>query len=379
MDARPLVLVLMAGVALAGAACGGPLLVQSDTSMSGRRVASSFYVERGRTVTVPAELHITVQGDISVQGDLLAPDGSGASITLVSTAGSVVIGGRIQAGKGAEGVHVGGVPEAVAGPGGAGGAVVIEARAGRVEIAGRLIGGTGGPGGRANASNGTPLTRAVSGAGGAGGPVRVSAARTIELQAGAEIEAGAGGDGGTARAFAYVAERATRVVEAHALGGGPGGDVELRVPTAPGALILGIGVAVRSGRGGNTLKAEVHNDGTSALAVADAGGPGGSVRLFAGDSARIRVTPVELGRGGHSGTAPATVQADAFAVRNATARVLGGGPPGARYEDGFKITDGAGGDSGRAAASLPSCAQRTEDGSRGAQGVAGRPATAACP
>jgi hypothetical protein len=88
---------------------------------------------------------------------------------------------------------------------------------------------------------------------------------------------------------------------------------------------------------------------------------------------------VELGRGGHSGEQPTTDQANASAARDAVARVHGGGPPGALYEDGVKLRDGVGGNSGRSTAFIPGCTRPPDVGSQGSPGVRGRPTAVACP
>ncbi len=339
---------------LAIAACRQDLDILTDATLEGRYVVQDFTVGPGVTVIVTGDLDIDASGRVVIDGELRGPDESGVDIRLATRRGNIEINGEIAAGSGRNGADRAGSGDIIVTDLAAvGGDVTLAAASGNVIIRGDVSAGNGGNGGSATASGAGPVQRAESGAGAAGGRVLISAGRDIDIGgASGALHAGDGGTGGRSDATIQTDDdpETDDLPQGRALAtsraGGGGGEIQLRLTTARGTMLLQ--GEVEAGDGGDSSGAMAN--GGEAEAITDRAATGGNIILEAPNEAQLMppTTDPAPGDGGDNGVPAAPDQAFAIAVTSGLARVGAGGDAGVVLRNATGIDAGTGGSNGNA-------------------------------
>jgi hypothetical protein len=312
--------------------------------ISGIQNLGSFYMGPGETWGLDGDLQVNCSGSIQIYGDLLAddktPDGSG--ITLHSTSGDIIIGGKIVSSDGESGETPPTEQSVIAPDGKDGGPIVLICDKGSVTIlaGAKCRSGDGGEGGDAWAEGqgAVPLIRAQSGTGGSGGSILIKAGFSISIEGevtGGDGErggvssavggpeggdpaeegktAGGGGEGESGEGGSHSDEQNSganggagvvalpNVLEALAKPGGHGGDITLEITVWLGTVSLS-GSVVHGGNGGASCKA-IASGAKHANAFIEAGGRGGNIAISLVDSTMVIQTNDDTsgGNGGNCG------------------------------------------------------------------------------
>ncbi len=178
---RTLAALFVANLFLIGAASTA-VAADPDAAFGGLVSVPSYHLAKGETRTVTDDLVIIADGDIIIDGNLIAaqPSEAGAdgfSITLVSLDGDVVVTGLISASSGVPGAAVVDTGDVYGQDGGDAGDVSLFAANGFVSLtrSAQLIAGQGGRGAdAANPFESRAPATVVAGDGGAAGIVRIS-------------------------------------------------------------------------------------------------------------------------------------------------------------------------------------------------------------
>jgi hypothetical protein len=375
-----------------------PIQIDIPLRHDGLLQAPGLTVLPGGSLDTENGLQIVCDGDVVIAGTIRGKPG--ASLSITSLNGSVIVSGGIVLARGRDGASPGEAGEG-------GGSVHITAQSGEILVAGRIEAGRGGNGG--NAMNHPSASDTRSGNGGRGGDV-VMQGFYVSLRGGT-LRAGDGGKSGWAEAngwnfdaqFRWFMENVApaggpmdrppanppdfplivpadevseKVVVSLSGNGGLGGDVRV-VAAATGSLgWMMAGGTLISGIGGDSQASRALR-AIDAWATVGLPGKGGKISYDAGPGGVLGVwhrgaqeTP---GKGGSAGGAVAA------AVRLAEARVPEGGAGGKVIVEGLAPTtlQGDGGNAGRANAVTPTC-NKSEGPNRGGPGGPGAGTTARC-
>lgn len=353
-----------------------PIQIDIPLRHDGLLQAPGLTVLPGGSLDTKNGLQIVCDGDVVIAGTVRGKPG--ASLSITSLNGSVIVSGGIAMARGRDGAAHGEAGEG-------GGSVRITAQSGEILVTGTIEAGHGGNGG--NALNHPAASDTRSGNGGRGGDV-VLQGFYVSLRGGT-LRAGDGGKSGWAEANGWnfdaqfhwfmenvapaggpmdrppanppefplivpVDEVSEKVAVSLSGNGGLGGDVRL-VAAAKGSLgWMMAGGTLCSGSGGDAQSSRALR-AIEAWATVGLPGKGGEISYDAGPGGVLGVwhrgaqeTP---GKGGSA------EEAVAAAVRIAEARVAEGGAGGKVSVEGLAPTtlQGDGGNAGQSRAQTPSC------------------------
>lgn len=385
-----------------------PVVSYYRTRIVGTIAVDSLHVDVAGEVLTSTGLRVVSRRDITVDGVIRGVDGSGASISLTSTEGRVVVRGAVIGGSGRDHTQAATGAEARGQDGGNGGGVEIAAPSDLVAVVGGQVrAGRGGHGQGASSQEGAPARVAFSGAGG-GGTVSISAGREIAVVAGRVLGADGGNGAHADASFATfddlmealqpaglvdavapppppellvptgAAPDPPRTATADAGRGGDGGDVRPSLGRAGMRILISAGAAVAAGDGGRAATARGTFAEAAEARVHD-GGRGGSVTIDPGPAglASLGSAP-RPGVGRPCGETPETRTATAGARRSAAARAGLGGPGGTCVVGGGQMAAGTGGGAGLARARTETC-DRSEPGHPAQGALPGAGGHAICP